>query len=131
MTESSAVSSFRKAFLAFWRGGFQALPLHTTSIITGRKGGRPYSQRTAKELNRQEAVAALGYVRSRNFRAYAVAWAYDFVGKSKHPEKLAKQLDISVPTLHRLAHDFWEALYEHCHGLAPDETNETFGRNGI
>lgn len=130
MTESSAVSSFRKAFLAFWRGEFQALPLHTTSIITGRKGGRPYSQRTAKELNRQEAVAALGYVRSRNFRAYAAAWAYDFEGGSRHPERWAKRLGISVRTLHRRVEEFWALLYEQCHGLAPGE-DDTFGRNDI
>ncbi|GAG15272.1 unnamed protein product [marine sediment metagenome] len=115
------VAGFRKAFLAFWRGPYKALPLHTTSIIAPQKGGRPYSELTAKELNRLEAVSALGYVMAHNFRAYAVAWAYDFEGRSRHPEKWAKRFGISESTLHRLVNDFWTILYEHCHGLAPGE----------
>lgn len=123
------VAQFRKAFLAFWRGKYKALPLHSTSVIAPQKSP-PYSQLTAKEITRLEVPAALGCIMRKNFRAYAVAWAYDFEGGSRRPEAVAKRFGVSVATFHRLVREFWEALYQQCHGLAPGERNETFERNG-
>lgn len=124
------VAQFRGRFLAFWFGKFQSLPLSTTSVITPRKGVHPYPGLRLRELDRLQAVSALGYVRMHNYRAYAAAWKYDFEGRSRHPEQVAKRFGISERTLHRRVEEFWEALYTHCHGLAPGE-DDTFGRNGI
>jgi len=120
------IAQFRRRFLAFWHGKFETVPLqYTTSVIVPpRKGGHPYDGPRFRELNRLEAASALGYVRMHNFRAYAAAWRYDFEGKSRHPEQVAKRLNISERTLHRLVEEFWEALHEHCHGLAPGEERE-------
>lgn len=115
------VAGFRKTFLAFWRGRYNTLSLPSTSTVAPQKGGRSYSQPGGRNVNRLECISALGYVMAHNYRAYAVACAYDFEGGSRHPAKWAKSFRISESTLHRLVGEFWKLLYEHLDGRVPGE----------
>ncbi len=116
---ADAVEQFRDDFLAFWRGRYKSLPLSTTSLIAVTKGGQDNSHPRPKMLERLEAVAALGCVSRRHYAAYAVAWAYDFEGGSRHREQVAKKFHISLATFTRRVREFWEALFLQCHGVAP------------
>lgn len=138
LMNSDPIDDFRRRWLAFSRGSWASIPIHvdkdgtlttgvsrTTSMVSvmTHGGTREYEPRY-KDLPRLQAQAALGCVARKHNFAYMIAYTYDFVGRSKHPERVAHRYGMSVRQLHRLVREFWEALYNQCQGYFPGEEPE-------